>query len=189
MATITFSPGLVKAATDYLTDITTTTYSTLPESNPTTYQSGDKFRSRLFCQRYQSTGGNVGTNYTARYSTIEFKDSGGTVLATTTFQYLTRILADDGYAIYTGWPAINPSVTGQIDQIIIRDAGGNISYYYAGEYSVRYWTNPYTVQLTVGDVGSGADLEIANRNIVVGTPWELDGSIKFRIPDTYTYSA
>ena len=102
---------------------------------------------------------------------------------------MTRILADDGYAIYTGWPAINPVATGQIDQILIRDTGGNITYYYSSSFTSNTWANPYTVQLTVGDVGSGADLEIANRNIVVGTPWELDGSIKFRVPDTYTYSA
>ena len=89
----------------------------------------------------------------------------------------------------SGWPAINPVATGQIDQILIRDASGNITYYYSGSYTSYTWANPYTIQLTVGDVGSGADLEIANRNIVLGTPWELDGSIKFRVPDTYTYSA
>ena len=63
MATITFSPGLVKTVTDYLTEISIgTTTATLPSSDPATYQSGEVYRTRLFYQRYQNSGGLFNTS-------------------------------------------------------------------------------------------------------------------------------
>ena len=175
MATISFSPALVAAITNQLT----TVIATSPTLDTTSYL-------------FQSTGpipyvNGSSTGNGKNVATVYFKNSAGTTLATASLGSLTRTQDVNGYVAFTNFPSTTPSQAGTIDYIQISQASFtyNINSYTQGVVS----STPYTVTLTVGDTGSGADVEIANRDLVTNQPWRLDGAIRFRVPDSYTYSS
>ena len=174
MATISFSPALVAAITNQLTTVTATS-ATLD------------YATYLF----QSTGyipfNNGNPTSGKNVATVYFKNSAGTTLAAVSLGSLTRTQDVNGYIAFTNFPSTTPSVAGTIDYIQISKA--SFTYNTSAYSQSTISSTPYTVTLTVGDTGSGADVEIANRDLVTNQPWRLDGAIRFRVPDSYTYSS
>jgi hypothetical protein len=79
--------------------------------------------------------------------------------------------AGTGYVVFDQFPVTTPTASGTIDFVQLRDQAGL-----------------YTVNMTVGDIGSGADVEIADRTLTTAQPWQLTGSLRVRLPTSYTYS-
>lgn len=76
-----------------------------------------------------------------------------------------------GYVVFDQFPLITPFASGTINFVSLRDQAGT-----------------YAVNMTVGDIGSGADVEIADRTLTTAQPWQLTGSLRVRLPTSYTYS-
>lgn len=174
MATISFSPALVASITDRLTKIAPTATSI----DYTTY---------LFTTTYSPTQYNSTPTYGTANATVYFKNSSGTALAAVGMSGLTRTQDVNGYVAFTNFPVTTPSVAGTIDYIEIANTVLT-TYYQSFSSNTQSIQNTYNIILTVGDTGSGADVEIANRDLVTNQPWRLDGSIRFRVPNSYTYS-
>jgi hypothetical protein len=104
-------------------------------------------------------------------SAINFKNSSGTTLTSYTISELTRTIDADGYLVLSNFPPRTPVTAGTISQISI-DNG-----------------NRRTITLTVGAPNGSSDVQFSDRDLVTTQPWRLDGTIKFRIPTSYTWSA
>ena len=76
-----------------------------------------------------------------------------------------------GYTTFNNFPAITPILSGTIDYVLLRDTASN-----------------FGITFTAGDIGSGADIEINDRTITTAQPWQLSGSIRVRLPMSYTYT-
>jgi hypothetical protein len=167
MPTITASPGLVYAATNACTGF-------LGTSNTT------DFKSSFF-----SATGTVGFNFQGsptpggEFSTMLFKNSVGDTLISTTIGNFTRTMAANGYVVLNNFTPVTPVANGTIAYIEIANWIGGVS---TNPTNYYFWT------LVVGGIGSGADIEIDDRDVTTNQPWRLDGSIRFRVPSSYTYS-
>ena len=96
----------------------------------------------------------------------------------------TRTMATNGYVVFSNLPPLTVNASGTIAYIEINNV--NITHWVG--FSSGLVSSPYTITLTVGAIGSGADVEIDNRDVTTTQPWRLDGSIRFRVPNTFTYS-
>lgn len=170
MPTITASPGLVYTATNVITSLDGTG---LPILDTIT---------KLWFFYYDSNSG-AGVQQTSSLATLFFKNSLGTTLLKMNMSTFTRTMAANGYCVLSNANAVTPIVSGTIAYIDIDhediydygNPGGQIN-------------NIYKITLIVGAIGSGADVEIDNRDVTTTQPWRLDGSIRFRVPNTFTYS-
>lgn len=104
-------------------------------------------------------------------ASFNFRNASGTTLTSWLANQLTRTIDNEGYAVMSNFPAKIPAVAGTVSDIQIITNNTNRS-----------------IVLTVGAPGSGADVEFQDRTLVTSQPWRLDGSIKFRVPISYTYS-
>jgi hypothetical protein len=103
---------------------------------------------------------------------INFKDSSNNILTQYTSTETGRTVDTNGYVVISNFPQKTPVAAGTITTIEITGPGNGG----AG------------ISLTVGAVGSGTDVEVDDRVLVTTQPWRLDGSIKFRVPTSYTWS-
>lgn len=175
MPTITASPGLVYLATDTVTDVTSTTN---PDGNNinTWY--------RLWYWTYD-TSPSAGVQSNGSWAQIYFKNSLGTTLLTRDlYTGFTRTMSANGYCVLSMNGAASPAQTGTISYIEI-DHVPATNY---GPTGFSQLADKVKIILTVGAIGSGADVEIDNRDLTTTQPWRLDGSIRFRVPNTFTYS-
>jgi hypothetical protein len=97
----------------------------------------------------------------------------------------TRTLATNGYAVFSDMQAVTPGANGTIAYIEIISPSVT---HFVGSNPSGSFTGPYTMTLTVGDIGSGADVEIDDKDVVTNQPWRLNGSIRWRAPNTFNYS-
>lgn len=187
MATISISTALVKEITDSLTyrntldgeyeyttgSVGSQDYSYVTNSRSARSNTTLPFGS-LFAQYSNNTGsyspvismasGNSGI-------TFAFKNSSNTTLTSYgSTEIVTRTIDADGYCVLSNFPERIPVAAGTIDYIYISGNSGR------------------EITLSVGTTGSGADVEFVDRVLVTNQPWRLDGSIKFRIPISYTFS-
>ena len=168
MPTITASPGLVSQATNAVTTILS------PSSVLNVFSS-------IFSFTYSQSGTPSAISYL-----VYFKNALGTTLVTTNMAGFTRTQATNGYAVFSNMQAVTPGVSGTIAYIeIIAQQGFN---HYNGSSQVPFSATAYTMTLTVGDIGSGADVEIDDLNVVSNQPWRMNGSIRWRAPNTLNYS-
>jgi hypothetical protein len=174
MPTITASPGLVYTATNAITEINSTGLASIDT------------RTKLWYFNYDGNS-SFGVQQNNSVANVYFKNSLGTTLLTMGMSAFTRTMATNGYAVLTNPTAYTPSVAGTIAYIEIDHDSANYNYAYptAGDATMA---NIYKITLTVGAIGSGADVEIDNRDLTTTQPWRLDGSIRFRVPNTFTYS-
>ena len=172
MPTITASPGLVYAATNAITDITSTGLSSVDT------------RTKLWYFNYDNNN-SFGVQSASSIANVYFKNSLGTTLLTMSMSAFTRTMATNGYCVLSNSNSYTPSVAGTIAYIEIDHDSGNVNYSPPGDTVL---SNVYKMTLTVGAIGSGADIEIDNRDLTTTQPWRLDGSIRFRVPNTFTYS-
>jgi hypothetical protein len=173
MPTITASPGLVYAATNAITDITGTGLASVDT------------RTKLWYFNYDNSS-SFGVQQSTSYANVYFKNSLGQTLLTISMSVFTRTMATNGYAVLTNAAAYVPAGSGTIAYIEIdHDNLYNNQYPTLGDASLN---NIYKMTLVVGAIGSGADVEIDNRDLTTTQPWRLDGSIRFRVPNTFTYS-
>lgn len=119
-----------------------------------------------------------------RSSVMSFYSSANTLLVrydtgTPGFNDLTRTIDADGYCVLSNFPQKTPVNNGTIDYAIITN---NDTY---GGYTL---SPELSITLSVGNSGSGADIEIADRVVTTSQPWRLDGTFKFRVPISYTWS-
>lgn len=82
-----------------------------------------------------------------------------------------RSVDANGYVVFDQFPTVTPIANGTIDFLVLRDQNGTFS-----------------ITMTVGDISSGADVEIADRTLTTAQPWSLSGNVKIRLPMSYTYS-
>lgn len=102
---------------------------------------------------------------------FDFKNSSNTTLISySSAEIVSRTIDANGYCVLSNFPQKIPSVAGTIDYIYINGISNR------------------EITLTVGATGSGTDVEFDDRTLVTTQPWRLDGSIKFRIPITWTWS-
>ena len=179
MATISFSPSLVSAITNQLTTLSTNGGAL----NTSTY-----LFTTLGATSWTGTYGGY-ANPGSFPATVYFKNSAGNTLASLLITALTRTQDVNGYVAFSNFPELTPTLAGTIDYIQISQSTVTYVTGYNGSVTYGTGTSYYSVTLTVGDTGSGADVEIANRDLVTNQPWRLDGSIRFRVPDSYTYSS
>lgn len=103
--------------------------------------------------------------------TFAFKNSSNTTLTSyTSLEIVTRTMDADGYCVLSNFPEKIPANAGTIDYIYVSGNSGR------------------EITLSVGTTGSGADVEFVDRTLITSQPWRLDGSIKFRVPMSYTFS-
>ena len=107
-----------------------------------------------------------------------FYDAGNTALVQYTnsnpgFNQVTRTIDASGYCVLANFPQVTPLANGTIDYLKITNPGTSIT---------------QEMTFSVGALGSGADIEIVDRNIVTTQPWRLDGVLKFRVPGSYTWT-
>ena len=76
-----------------------------------------------------------------------------------------------GYVTFSSFPVVTPVVSGTIEYVLLRDRA-----------------NTWGITFTAGDIGSGADVEINDRTLTTSQPWQLSGSIRIRLPMSYTYT-
>lgn len=76
-----------------------------------------------------------------------------------------------GYVTFNSFPVVTPVVSGTIEYVLLRDRA-----------------NTWGITFTAGDIGSGADIEINDRTLTTAQPWQLSGSIRVRLPMSYTYT-
>lgn len=174
MPTITASPGLVYTATNAVTVSQATT-------------PGDSIAditTSLFAMTTDQNSGSGSYNPLYTSHNIYFKNSLGQTLASSTMANFTRTMAANGYVVYSNFQPVTPVLNGTIAYIDIQSRS---VLHYAGISNVTA-TSPYEITLTVGAIGSGADVEIDNRDLTTTQPWRMDGSIRFRVPNTFTYS-
>ena len=167
MPTITASPSLVSQATNASTAI-------FP---PTTILN---LLTSIFSLTFNAGGGGS----TAAYNVL-FKNALGATLVTTSMAGFTRTLATNGYAVFSNMQAVTPGASGTIAYIEIVS---QVVSHYTGSSYVTGLTGPYTMTLTVGDIGSGADVEIDDLDVVSNQPWRMNGSIRWRAPNVFNYS-
>lgn len=173
MPTITASPGLVYAATNAITDITSTGLASVDT------------RTKLWYFNYDGNS-SFGVQNVTSYANVYFKNSLGTTLLTMSMSAFSRTMATNGYCVLSNPSAYTPPVAGTIAYIEIDHDSTN--YNYASPVGDATMSNIYKITLTVGAIGSGADVEIDNRDLTTTQPWRLDGTIRFRVPNTFTYS-
>ena len=167
MPTITASPSLVRIATNASTAILT----------PTTTLN---LLSSIFSLTYNASS----TSAVATYLVL-FKNALGSTLVSTNMAGFTRTLATNGYAVFSDMQAVTPGANGTIAYIEIISPSVT---HFVGSNPSGSFTGPYTMTLTVGDIGSGADVEIDDKDVVTNQPWRLNGSIRWRAPNTFNYS-
>jgi hypothetical protein len=182
MATISFSTELVKDIMTSLTDL-----STPPEGlTGVTYQTDNSATNAVVDWSNSASGGSLfsyvynGGYYTngwyyQRYATgvVSFRNSSGITLTSYNCSDLTRAIDSDGYCVLSNFPPKIPSVAGTITDIYFQHQSGQTT---------------KTITLSVGPVGGQSDVQFDDRVLVTNQPWRLDGSIKFRIPISYTFS-
>jgi len=166
MPTITASPALVYLATNAATPI-------LAASSVL------DFTTSIFSYSYSSGGISSRSAHQ-----VLFKNSLGTTLVAGTMSGFTRTMASNGYVVFSDMQAVVPSNAGTIAYIEIINANPQ---HYNGS-SNQSVTSPYTMTLTVGDIGSGAEVEIDDLDVVTNQPWRMNGSIRWRAPNTFNYS-
>lgn len=175
MPTITASPGLVYLATDTVTDMSSTTN---PDGN------GINTWYRLWYWTYD-TSSSTGVQQNNSTANVYFKNAlGQTLLTRNLSSGFTRTMSANGYCVFSMNDSVVPSVSGTIAYIEIDHATAT-NYGLTGFYQLA---DKVKTVLTVGAIGSGADVEIDNRDLTTTQPWRLDGSIRFRVPNTFTYS-
>lgn len=79
--------------------------------------------------------------------------------------------ASTGYTTFGSFPTTTPLLSGTIEYVLLRDKA-----------------NTFGITFTAGDIGSGADVEINDRTLTTAQPWQLSGSIRVRLPMSYTYT-
>jgi hypothetical protein len=169
MPTITASPALVFLATDSAT----------PILSPSTTLN---LVTSLFSYQYSLSG-----TPSVNVHQVLFKNSLGTTLVTSTMSGsgFTRTMASNGYVVFSNMQAVVPNSSGTIAYIEIIGFSAN---HFPGSNPTIPVSSPYTMTLTVGDIGSGADVEIDDLNVVSNQPWRMNGSIRWRVPNTFNYS-
>ena len=176
MPTITASPGLVSFATERVTTLTPINYVSVPSDTANLDFS-------IFSAIIDNAAGGSGAG-TNSAATISFKNSLGTTLTSASMSQFTRTMATNGYVVFSNLPPLTVNASGTIAYIEINNV--NITHWVG--FSSGLVSSPYTITLTVGAIGSGADVEIDNRDVTTTQQWRLDGSIRFRVPNTFTYS-
>ncbi len=166
MPTITASPSLVSQATNAVTRIL---------SADTTLN----LLSSIFSFTYNASNTSAVTTYL-----VLFKNALGSTLVTTNMAGFTRTQATNGYSVFSNMQAVTPGANGTIAYIEI--ISPTVNHLIGNQQTPQ--TAPYTMTLTVGDIGSGADVEIDDKNVVTNQPWRLNGSIRWRVPNTFNYS-
>lgn len=133
--------------------------------------------------RFTITGGNNGTYEVASYNpvtgsgTLTCISSGfNTVTPSTTWVYVsghaTRSVDNDtGYVTFNNFPTITPLASGTITYVKLRDEA-----------------DTFGITFDAGDIGSGADIEIDDRTVTTAQPRNISGSIRVRLPMSYTYT-
>ena len=186
MATISISTAMVKEITDSLTYRNTLDsayeYQTGSVGSPdysyvsntraarsnTTLPFGSLFAQYANNGSYSSNismaSGNSGITFVFKNS------SGATLTSYGATEIVTRTMDADGYCVLSNFPERIPVAAGTIDYIYISGNSGR------------------EITLSVGTTGSGADVEFVDRTLITTQPWRLDGSIKFRVPLSYTFS-
>lgn len=177
MPTITASPGLVYLATNAVT--TPSPNTSLIVSTP---QAANIYES-IFYSVFDSNAApsSLIANTVPHY--IYFKNSSGTILAQGTIANFTRTMAANGYCVLSNFTPVTPVVNGTIAYIEISMPANQVQH-----DNGQNPASKHAMTLVVGAIGSGADVEIDNRDLTTTQPWRLDGSIRFRVPNTFTYS-
>jgi hypothetical protein len=123
---------------------------------------------------YTSNIGNGQGSYLPQVTSasILFRNSSGTTLTSYLASELTRTIDSDGYCVLSNFPPKTPVAAGTISDIYFKAD--------SGEYR--------TITLTVSAPDGSGDVQFDDRALVTNQPWRLDGSIKFRVPISYTYS-
>lgn len=177
MSTITLSPALVSFLTDKIVGNATAS---------TAYNDATTYKHNLFTfnRAWQQTNYPYATVSLFETSFVQFKDVSNNVLVKVALDTFTRTQDGNGYIVYSGMPATYPTANGTVafltfDGLLTERSG------YQAPTTTTY---AHSVTLTVDDVETGADIELADRNIVTGQPWRMDGSFRFRIPSSYTYT-
>lgn len=118
---------------------------------------------------------NTGMSTMFAQGTISFLDASQTELINFRMydtDYMGARTTDaNGYVIWNDFKTRTPTASGTIEFA-----------------RLTAHANYFPILLTVGDVGSGADVEIADRTITTAQPWKLTGAIKIRLPMSYTYT-
>lgn len=197
MATLSFSTAFIADVMDrlsrnsqpsdwfqYLTNQTGATITAVPGTGQVTTATTNvnftynnaPFGSLFSSYNNTNSGGIVGQIFSedtsqARTASFNFRNASGTTLTSWQSSQLTRTIDNEGYAVMSNFPAKIPAVAGTVSDIQIITQNTNRS-----------------IVLTVGAPGSGADVEFQDRTLVTSQPWRLDGSIKFRVPISYTYN-
>jgi len=164
MPTITASPKLVYDATNAATPILS------PSSTLNTGTS-------LFSYTYRA---GVSDPQTVVHQVL-FKNALGTTLVAGSMSGFTRTMASNGYVVFSDMQAVVPSNSGTV-------AYAEIVSQSVIPYLGTLVNSPYTMTLTIGDIGSGADVEIDDLDVVSNQPWRMNGSIRWRAPNTFNYS-
>jgi hypothetical protein len=164
MPTITASPKLVYDATNAATPILT------PSNTLNTFTS-------IFSFTYRNIEPAAATNV----HQVLFKNALGTTLVVGSMSGFTRTMASNGYVVFSDMQAVVPSNSGTV-------AYAEIVAQSVTPYLGTPVNSPYTMTLTIGDIGSGADIEIDDLDVVSNQPWRMNGSIRWRAPNTFNYS-
>ena len=166
MPTITASPALVYLATNAATPILAAS-STLDSTTS------------IFSYTYSASG-----SASRSAHQVLFKNSLGTTLVAGTMSGFTRTMATNGYVVFSDMQAVVPSNAGTIAYIEII----NQTLLHYNGFNNQSVSSLYNMTLTVGDIGSGADVEIDDLDVVTNQPWRMNGSIRWRAPNTFNYS-
>ena len=177
MSTITLSPGLVSFLTDKIVANATATAEF--DATPT-------YKHNLFSfnRRWERSGyGQFLSIF--EYSVVQFKDISNNVLVSVSLGSFTRTQDGNGYIVFSGMPATFPTAAGEVAFLAFDGLRTDGPGFYQSNPVTTY---AHAVTLVIDDTGSGADIELADRTIVTGQPWRMDGSFRFRIPSSYTYT-
>jgi hypothetical protein len=185
MATISFSTELVKEIMTSLTDLTyppekfggsPTVHESTPIGNNTVTFSNSESGGSLFSNVTTSGSYNSGLGgypFSNATGLVTFRNASGTTLTSYGCSELTRTIDSSGYCVLSNFPPKIPVAAGEIADIVFTHQSGQ---------TYR------TITLTVGPSGGSSDVQFDDRSLVTSQPWRLDGSIKFRVPISYTYS-
>jgi hypothetical protein len=177
MSTITLSPGLVSFLTDKVVANATAT----PTYNETPSYKHNLFTFNRAWTRSFFPDGQIDPFFET--TVVQFKDAGNNILVRVPLDTFTRTQDGNGYIVFSGMPATLPIAAGEATFLAF---DGLLSS--RANYRTPTTTYAHAVTLDIDDTGTGADIELADRTIVTGQPWRMDGSFRFRIPSSYTYT-
>lgn len=178
------SPGLIADRVSSYTSLSDITGGTVYQTSGNTLSSILQNTTHMFAATRKASDSynsysNVGTWQFHSY-VIDFTDINNNILIRYNVTDPTRVVNADSTVSFTNFPAKSPQAAGVIAYMHIWY--GNLDSNGSG------LVNPLDLLYTVSDPGAGGDIQIANRTLVTGQPWILNGGFKFAVSGVYNYS-